>query len=119
MQVSYDEGWECTVNGEKIQTLGNVDGMLSVPVQKGENEIRLRYVAPGRIVGAGLSVVTLLLFAAFVILRKKREIKAEKLSDVAGCVAHIVLVVMFIAFLVFLYVIPVLYCLGTILFASE
>lgn len=48
LPVSYDEGWECNVNGEKVSDIQNLDGMLSIPVVEGRNEIRLRYHAPGQ-----------------------------------------------------------------------
>ena len=63
LPVSYDEGWECRVNGQKVSELQNMDGMLSIPVVQGKNEIRLRYHAPGRKMGMVLSVCGLLALA--------------------------------------------------------
>lgn len=119
LPISYAEGWECKVNGKKVSEIGNIDGMLSIPVEAGKNEIELKFVAPGRTTGGILSGITLILLAGFVAVRKKREIKAEKAADIAGHIAYAVFAAVFTIFLIVLFVIPVLFYLRGIFIASE
>lgn len=119
LPVSYNEGWECKVNGKKVEGIGNMDGMLSIPVEAGKNEIKLSYVAPGRTTGGILSAITLILLTALVAVRRKKEIKAEKTAYIAGHVAYAVFAAVFTIFIIVLFVIPVLFYLRNIFIASE
>lgn len=119
LPVFYSDGWECSVNGKKVTDIGNVDGMLSIPVEAGKNEIKLSYVAPGRTEGGILSVVTLIVLAALVAVRRKKEIKAEKVSCIAGYIAYAVFAALFTIFMIVLFVIPALFYLRGIFIASE
>ncbi len=118
LPVSYDEGWECNVNGEKVSDIQNLDGMLSIPVVEGRNEIRLRYHAPGQKTGMVLSICGLLALAAFVFARRKAVIP-EKLESLAGYVAYAVFVGAFIIFFIALFVIPTLFYLRAVFIGTE
>lgn len=118
LPVSYDEGWECNVNGEKVSDIQNLDGMLSIPVVEGKNDIKLRYTAPGQKAGAVLSICGLLALAAFVFVRKKIVIP-EKAADLAGYAAYTVFVGAFIIFIIALFVIPTLFYLRAVFIATE
>lgn len=118
LPISYDEGWECKVNGEKVSDLQNLDGMLSIPVVEGKNDIKLRYTAPGQKVGAVLSICGLLALTALVIARKKIVIP-ERVADLAGYAAYTVFVGMFILFIIALFVIPTLFYLRAVFIGTE
>lgn len=118
LPVSYDEGWECRVNGQKVSELQNMDGMLSIPVVQGKNEIRLRYHAPGRKMGMVLSVCGLLALAAFVFARKKAVIP-ERVLDLAGYAAYVIFIGAFILFFIAFFVIPTLFYLRAVFIATE
>ncbi len=118
LPVSYDEGWECNVNGEKVSDIQNLDGMLSIPVVEGKNDIKLRYTAPGQKAGAVLSICGLLALAAFVFVRKKIVIP-EKAADLAGYAAYTVFVGAFIIFFIALFVIPTLFYLRAVFIGTE
>lgn len=118
LPISYDEGWECKVNGEKVSDLQNLDGMLSIPVVEGKNDIKLRYTAPGQKVGAVLSICGLLALAALVFARKKIVIP-ERVADLAGYAAYTVFVGMFILFIIALFVIPTLFYLRAVFIGTE
>ncbi len=118
LPISYDEGWECKVNGEKVSDLQNLDGMLSLPVVEGKNNIKLRYTAPGQKVGAVLSICGLLALAALVFARKKIVIP-ERVADLAGYAAYTVFVGMFILFIITLFVIPTLFYLRAVFIGTE
>ncbi|MCI8962220.1 MAG: YfhO family protein [Eubacterium sp.] len=118
LPISYDEGWECKVNGEKVSDLQNLDGMLSIPVVEGKNDIKLRYIAPGQKVGAVLSICGLLALATFVFARKKIVIP-ERAADLVGYAAYTVFVGAFILFIIALFVIPTLFYLRAIFIGTE
>ena len=118
LPISYDEGWECKVNGEKVSDLQNLDGMLSIPVVEGKNDIKLRYTAPGQKVGAVLSICGLLALAALVFARKKIVIP-ERVADLAGYATYTVFVGMFILFIIALFVIPTLFYLRAVFIGTE
>lgn len=119
LPVSYDEGWECTVNGETVSKVEDFGGMLSVPVVQGDNEISLRYRADGRQTGAVISLLTLLVIVAFVVVSMKKGIHAEKLEGILSCVAYMVFAVLFVAVVVILFVIPLMYYLRRVWVGTE
>ncbi len=106
LPVKYEEGWVCEVNGEKVSALGNVDGMLSIPVKNGKNSIRLRYVAPGRRVGAALSGGALAALVAVILISRKKKLDETKAVRIAGYAAYAVFAAVFAAFLVLMFVVP-------------
>lgn len=118
LPVSYDVGWECKVNGEKVSDIQNIDGMLSIPVVKGKNDIRLKYTAPGQKAGAVLSICALLALAAFVFVRKKVVIP-ERVLELAGYAAYVIFIGAFIIYFVTLFVIPTLFYLRAVFIATE
>ncbi len=69
--IPYDEGWSVTVNGQKadIQAVGG--GLLEVKLSQGSNEIQMKYHARGFGVGIIVTLINLVVFAAYVFLRKK------------------------------------------------
>ena len=117
LPISYDDGWNCKVNGEKV-TVNNMDGMLLIPVESGKNRIELKYVAPGQKTGAVISLCALLVLAAFILATRKKVLKSEKAEEVAGYAAYVVFAVLYYAFLILLFVIPVLYYLWSIFIGS-
>ena len=59
LSMPYDEGWTVQVNGETVKARSAFGGgMMAVPVQKGDNELRMSYVSPGFFEGLGITVVT-------------------------------------------------------------
>lgn len=59
LSMPYDEGWTVRVNGETVKgrpAFGG--GMMAVPVQKGDNELRMSYVSPCLFEGLGITLVT-------------------------------------------------------------
>ncbi len=117
--VSYDDAWVCRVNGKKVSELGNLAGMISIPVEKGKNnKIELSYHVPGRTAGVLLSLGTLILIVAVWVIGKKKKFDGERPAYVAGYAAYVVFAVLYAAFLAIMFVIPVLYRLREALFAS-
>ena len=75
--IPYDTGWSVKVDGveledEQIKAL--VDSYLCFDLSEGEHTIELSYMPDGLLIGAGVSVFTVIaLIAAAIIFKKRRE----------------------------------------------
>lgn len=118
LPISWDEGWQCTVNGEKVSELKSIGGMLSIPVENGKNSICLKYSAPGHTTGVILFVVALILSIAFVFVTRKTKLDLDPVADMAGLIAYGIFVMAFVVVMVVLFAIPILYYLRAIFIAS-
>lgn len=85
LTVPYEYGWTVCVNGEKAET-GLFGGcFMTVTLEPGEHRITMDYDPKGRSEGILLSLVSLGLFGALVVLeRKKVGCEAEEEVDVEG-----------------------------------
>ena len=67
-------GWRCEVNGESVKLVYPLDVMVGVPLQKGENTVRLwrpaRWIVPKK--GLTISLETLAVCALWALLRRPR-----------------------------------------------
>lgn len=75
----YEDGWSATVNGQPAQLKPAYDGLMGVKVSAGENIIELRYLTPGLVPGAVVSIASVTLFAVWRIAARRRSMqKSEK-----------------------------------------
>lgn len=66
--VPYDEGWSATVNGQSV-TIEKVNvGFMAVPVEAGVSEIRFNYKNPGLVPGFTVTLITAVIFIAYMAL---------------------------------------------------
>lgn len=77
LPVTYDEGWTCTLNGEKQDIEIAMSSFMAIKLQKGENVIEMHYLPHGMKLGAIVSAVTLLLVAAAYFIEKKKPFAAD------------------------------------------
>lgn len=106
--IPYDKGWEVYVDGERVETFpidndeetewnddgtstvtGGDDGaLLGAAIPAGTHTVFIRFRAPGQLIGAAVSAVSLLLLAASVLWQVFRRRKAAtatvRLADVAA-----------------------------------
>ncbi len=75
--VPYDTGWSVKVDGVELdesEIISLVDSYLCFNLSAGEHTIELSYMPDGLILGAGVSVFTVIaLIAAAIIFKKRRE----------------------------------------------
>jgi len=57
--VPCERGWKATVDGEEVVVMEGMGGLLLVPVEEGEHEVKISYTAPGSRLGALISLVCL------------------------------------------------------------
>lgn len=77
LPVSAINGWTCTVNGENKEIQKIQDCFIGVPLNKGENNIKLSFTPPGLIIGIVVSVGTLIGLIAFCLFIKRFNKKPE------------------------------------------
>ena len=68
LSIPDDEGWNLTVDGNKARITPVGDAMIAVHLEPGLHAIALDYEAPGFSLGLKISIVSLAVFLAFLIL---------------------------------------------------
>ncbi len=81
--IPYEPGWKAYVDGEEValaegydafcEDVKLTDAVISFPLTAGEHTIELRYEAPGLKIGAIISVVSLLIFALLLFVRRNKH----------------------------------------------
>lgn len=65
-------GWKAQVNGRDVELASACEsGLMLVPVEKGENDIRLDFMSPGFIPGVCVSAAALVLLVAYCLVRRR------------------------------------------------
>ncbi|MBN1892377.1 MAG: YfhO family protein [Clostridiales bacterium] len=65
--VPYDSGWSVRVDGQPVSVLRAAGSWLSVPIWSGSHEIEARYVPPGFVAGALVTLCAAVLFVLLLI----------------------------------------------------
>lgn len=81
INASYNSGWHCRIDGQEVDVLCVSDLFCGVTVTPGEHTIEFYYVNKAFVVGAVISVITLVLLiagAAVLRLRKQRKQRLQK-----------------------------------------
>ena len=78
LPVTFDDGWSCTVNGEKTELQKAVGTFIAVPLKKGENTVEMKFVPKGLKIGIAVSAVTIALLAIFLWFEKNKTDKTTK-----------------------------------------
>lgn len=81
LSIPYERGWTIRVNGEKQEPVLVGECLMALDLEPGVYRIELEYVPYGLKQGILLSVVSILIFAAVMLLRRGK--KAEK-QDMEG-----------------------------------
>lgn len=68
LTIPYDEGWHITVDGEEIEYFEALDSLIGFTVGEGEHQIDIRYMPKAFTLGLSISIVSLVLFIALIIL---------------------------------------------------
>ena len=68
--IPYDEGWQVYVDGERVQTYKIGNALLGYDLTKGEHNIELKYQIPHIGLSIAVSLTSLVLLAAWQIIKK-------------------------------------------------
>ena len=66
--VPYERGWSVTIDGKEAEVECVNAGLMAVRVGKGEHTVRFNYTTPGLLVGVGISVLSALALAVYLVL---------------------------------------------------
>ncbi len=83
----YEDGWTATVNGQSVPVKAAYDGLLSVEISAGENEVVLTYQTPGLVVGAAVSVACIAVFGVWRAAARWRSMKQSGSAKSMGSAA--------------------------------
>ena len=74
--VSYDPGWQATIDGKKVPTVPVMGSLIGIKIPAGSKELILSFRPKGLKVGAGISLISLMLFLmeAFSYEKKKKPV---------------------------------------------
>ncbi len=78
--VPYDEGWSASVNGKKAEIIKVNVGFMAVKCESGENSIRFDYETPGGKEGLLITVISLVVFLAYVVLSVRPKLLQKPLG---------------------------------------
>lgn len=72
--ISFDNGYYAYVNGKKVdvQSVGSM--FISVPLNEGANEVTVRFVPDGMIMGSIISLIALIVLVCFVYLERRNKV---------------------------------------------
>lgn len=74
--VPRENGWEVRVNGERVESIAIADGALTgIPIGPGENQIEMRFLPPGLIVGCAITAAGVLGTVAYGIRQRAHQRK--------------------------------------------
>lgn len=77
LPVANDKGWECSVNGERVEIKTALGAFMAIKLRKGVNTVELRFMPRGMRAGIALSLIALLALAAVIVYNRKRTIDAR------------------------------------------
>jgi uncharacterized membrane protein YfhO len=81
--IPYDKGWNCYVDGEKVEAVCALGSLLAIESTAGEHEIEFRYMPKYYVIGFVISGVGIASFAgiiAYTIIKNKRARKEAALA---------------------------------------
>ncbi len=103
--VSFDKGWNATVNGSKTEITDCNGLFMYIPVEAGDNEIKLTYFPPYMKMGIIIALIAGALLVGILISDKKRPRSATKADLVLGYVYVLSTIAAFIV----IYAVPIAY----------
>lgn len=112
LPIAYDSGWSCTVNGKKVQPAQALGTFMSVPLEQGENTIRMHYYPKGFLPGIVISLVALTLLAIYLFFERRLLAFLQKKK-----IASVILVAYYAADVgaaIALYIVPIICQLYTL-----
>lgn len=76
--IPYEKGWTITINGEKIKAIETIDSLMAFKLSSGQQNIELRFIPHGFIVGSVISLLSLLGFMFLFYIKKKKKNKKKE-----------------------------------------
>jgi uncharacterized membrane protein YfhO len=76
--ITYDEGWNCYIDGEKVEIKKALGALIAIETTPGEHTIEMRYMPKCYVAGFAASAVGIVSFAGIIVydILKRRRAKA-------------------------------------------
>ena len=108
LPVTDEKGWSCTVNGRRVDIADTVGFLMAIPLEAGENQVELRFTAPGLLPGLLISLLTALIIALCLLVARKTGRRVTPDGRLARA-AEAALLLAVGAALTILYAVPILW----------
>jgi len=82
--IPYDEGWNCYIDGEKVEIKRALGSLIAIESTAGEHDIEFRYMPKCYVAGFVVSGIGIASFAAIItyeVIKKIRENKQKALAE--------------------------------------
>ena len=85
--IPYDAGWNCYIDGEKVEGVKVLGSLLAVPASAGEHTVELHYMPKCYVIGFAVSGTGLLILFALIVLEILKKIREKRAREIAACEA--------------------------------
>lgn len=85
--IPYDAGWNCYIDGEKVEGIKVLGSMLAIPASAGEHTVELHYMPKCYVLGFAVSGAGLLILMALIVLDIIKKIREKREREAAACEA--------------------------------
>ncbi|WP_125715091.1 YfhO family protein [Companilactobacillus kedongensis] len=75
--IPFDKGWKAFDNGKQVKTHQVVGNLTAIDLKAGHHKIVLKYEVPGLKIGWIITVISVILFGLFLIVKQKIDPKME------------------------------------------
>ena len=80
--IPYDEGWHVYENGKEIDKIKLTEAFIGLELGSGQHELEFKYIPQGLYIGAGVSLVSCMIFIVLIIiLKKQKNIVSEEYEE--------------------------------------
>jgi uncharacterized membrane protein YfhO len=106
--VCYDKGWSATVNGKPVEIKPAINsGFMAIPLEKGANEVSLKFIPNLMPLGIVISLVFIIAFVACIFIERKG--KGTKPPKFLAILAQAVFYLVWLGVLAVVYIVPMVY----------
>ena len=87
--IPYENGWEITVNGKKVDVKTSIDSLITIPLEKGNNVITLEFKPAYFTLGKIISLIGLLIVLVIFIFEYRDGMIIKRITNVKRKPSHI------------------------------
>ena len=108
LPISYEEGWNCKINGQKADTIKLFSNFIGVLVPSGKSKIELDFVPKGLRLGIGISALSAICLIVYLVLKQcGREFNPQKMNSLEITVSA-VYQFGWVSVVILIYIVPIL-----------
>ncbi|MBO5024199.1 MAG: YfhO family protein [Clostridia bacterium] len=85
--IPYDAGWNCYIDGEKVEGIKVMGALLAIPASAGEHTVELRYMPDLYVIGLAVSTVGVIILIVLIVLEILKKVREKRAREAAACQA--------------------------------